>query len=63
MQDVAHIIMTFDVVMNFQWTDSFLKAMKSIDLEVLSKTFMAGIQTWLQSIRGQLKTCWMVRSL
>ena len=30
-QDAAHIMMTLDVVVNFQWIDSFFMAIKSID--------------------------------
>ena len=31
MQDAAHIMMTMDIAIKSQWTDSFLRAMKSTD--------------------------------
>ena len=36
-QGAAHIKLTLDIVINFQWIDSFLKAIMSINWEILSK--------------------------
>ena len=49
-----HIMITLDIVINSQWTDSFPRAIKATDREILSKNLMAGIQIWLQSIRSQI---------
>ena len=46
-QDAAHIIVTLDIIMNSQWTDCFLKAIKSTDWEILFKNF--------ESVRDVLK--------
>ena len=61
--DANYIMMTLDIVINFWRIESFLGVMKSIDWAIPSKNFMAGIKIWLQSIRGQLETWWMIHSL